>query len=193
MKHKWGGKEGESKKLEKDIHSFCRHTAKWPQLRAVAKNWTTGHRNNHISVPAELLILHGRRLVVACIIIDFSGVTDSCRIARELWGLSRRRISLLLLAVMKCLNSNNSNNECNSSDADFRGLYYQQNLHTALPLCWSVLESLPFKCALSSPTLINTPSKILVCLIIWKIWYIQLDYTAHYINTIANFVWNTSF
>jgi hypothetical protein len=25
----------------------------------------------------------------------------------------------------KSLNSNNSNGECNSSDADFRGLYYQ--------------------------------------------------------------------
>jgi len=76
MKHEWGGKEGESKKLEKDTHPLCKHTEKWPQLTAVAKNWTMGHRYNHISVPAELIILHGRRLVVPCIIFDFSGVTD---------------------------------------------------------------------------------------------------------------------
>jgi len=49
MKHEWGGKEEQSKKLEKDKHSFCKHTAKWPQLKAVVKNWTMGHRNNRIS------------------------------------------------------------------------------------------------------------------------------------------------
>jgi len=40
MKHEWGGKEEESKKLEKDKHSLCNHTAKWPQMKAVVKNWT---------------------------------------------------------------------------------------------------------------------------------------------------------
>jgi len=80
MKHEWGGKEEDSKKLEKDKHSFCKHNAKWPQLKAVAKNWTMGHRNNCISVPEELIILHRRRWVVAYIIIDFSGTNSWCYI-----------------------------------------------------------------------------------------------------------------
>jgi len=70
------GKEEQSKKLEKDKHSFCRHNAKWTQLKAVVKNWETGHRNNCISVPEELVILHGRRWVVAYI-IDFSRTNSS--------------------------------------------------------------------------------------------------------------------
>jgi len=61
MKHEWGGKEEQSKKLEKNKHSFCKHTAKWPQLKAVVKNRMTVHRNIFISVPAELIILNGRR------------------------------------------------------------------------------------------------------------------------------------
>jgi hypothetical protein len=77
MKHELGGKEEQAKKLEKDEHPFCKHTAKWPQLKAVVKNWTTGHRNNRISVPAELIILHGI-WVVAYIITDFSGTNSWC-------------------------------------------------------------------------------------------------------------------
>jgi hypothetical protein len=42
MKHEWGSKETESKKLEKDKRSFCKHTAKRPQLKTVVENWTTG-------------------------------------------------------------------------------------------------------------------------------------------------------
>jgi hypothetical protein len=37
-----------------------------------------GQRNNHISVPAEVIILHGRRELVAYIIIDFSGTNSWC-------------------------------------------------------------------------------------------------------------------
>jgi len=80
MKHDWGDKAEESKKLEKEKHSFCKHTAKWPQLKAVVKNRTTGHRNNCISVPAGLIILHGRRWVIGYIIIDFSGTNSWCYI-----------------------------------------------------------------------------------------------------------------
>jgi len=78
MNHEWGRKEEQSKKLEKVKHSFCKHTAKWPQLNAVVKKLTTGHRNNCISVTAELTILHRRRWVVAYIIIDFSGTNFWC-------------------------------------------------------------------------------------------------------------------
>ena len=78
MKHECGGKEEQSKKLEKDKYSFCSHTAKRPQLKAVVKNWTTGNRNNRTSVPAELIILHGRRRVVAHIITHFSGTNSWC-------------------------------------------------------------------------------------------------------------------
>jgi len=34
-------------------------------------------------------------------------------------------VSSAMFEKDKSLNTNNSNNECNSSDADFRGLYYQ--------------------------------------------------------------------
>jgi len=54
-----GGKEEQSKKLEKDKHSFCKDTVKWTQLKEVVKNWTTGPRNNRISVPAELIMKMG--------------------------------------------------------------------------------------------------------------------------------------
>jgi hypothetical protein len=93
MKHEWGGKEEQSKKLEKDKHSFCKHTAKWPQLKAVVKNWTMGHRNNRFSVPVELIILHRRRWVGAYIIINLFWdkflvlqiyeVHDNCEVFQE--------------------------------------------------------------------------------------------------------------
>jgi hypothetical protein len=44
MKHEWGRKEEEIKKL-KNKHSFHKHIAKWPHLEAELKNWITGHRN----------------------------------------------------------------------------------------------------------------------------------------------------
>lgn len=39
----------------------------------------------------------------------------------------------------------------------------------------------------------NMPSKILVCLMVWKIWYLQLDFIPYYIHAIENFVQNTCF
>ena len=130
MKYEWGGKEEQSKKLEKDRHSFCKHTAKWPQLKAVVKNWTTGHRNNRISVPAELIILHRRRWVVAYIIIDFSGTKFWCyrfmkKCKRTVKPFKKEDITATLVSNEgramfekgKSLNNNNSNDECNSSDA----------------------------------------------------------------------------
>ena len=143
MKHEWRGKVEQSKKLEKNRHSFCKHTAKWPQLKAAVKNWTTDHRNNHISVPAELIILHGRRWVVAyitiiiiiiIIITDFSGTNSWCyrfmkKCKRTVISFKEEDITATLgsnegsamFEKGKSFNSKNSNDECNSSDADFRG------------------------------------------------------------------------
>ena len=129
-------------------NSFCKQTAQWTQLKAVVKNWTTGHRNNCISVPAELIILLGRRRVVAYIITDFSGTNSWCyrfmkKCKRSVMSFKKENITPILgsnegsamFEKGKSLNSNNSNDECNGRVADFRGLYYQKNLHTALPLC----------------------------------------------------------
>ena len=121
--------------------SFCSHTAKWPQLKAVIKNWTnwkTSHRNKRISVPVELIILHRRRWVVAYTITEFSGTNSSCyrfikKCKRSLMSFKKEDITSMLggnegsamFKKGKSLNSNNSKDECNSSDTDFRGLYYQ--------------------------------------------------------------------
>jgi hypothetical protein len=78
INHEWGGKEEQSKELEKNKNSLSKHTAKWTQLKAVVKNRTTGHRNDCIPVPAELIILHGRIWVVEHIITDFSATNSWC-------------------------------------------------------------------------------------------------------------------
>jgi hypothetical protein len=134
MKHEWGSKEEQSKKQEKDKHSFCKHTAKWPQLKAVVKNWTMGHRNNHISVPVDLVILHRRGWVIAHIITNFSGTNSWCyrfmKCKRTVMSFKEEDITPTLgdnegRAMFEKRKSLNSNVEYNSSDADFRGLYHQ--------------------------------------------------------------------
>jgi hypothetical protein len=52
------------------------HTAKWPDLQAVAKNWITDHRHNRISVSKKITIFKARRRV-ATYGIPFSG-TSCC-------------------------------------------------------------------------------------------------------------------
>jgi peptidoglycan/xylan/chitin deacetylase (PgdA/CDA1 family) len=50
MVREWRRYKEVLKKSEKNKHSFCNHTAKWPNLEAEMKNWITDHINNGICV-----------------------------------------------------------------------------------------------------------------------------------------------
>ena len=98
-----------------------------------------GSQENRISVPAELIILHGKRWLVAYIVFDFSGNNSwfyrfmkNCK--RTVNSFKKEDITpnlgsnegIAMFEKGKSLNSNNRNDECNSRDADFTtGLYYQ--------------------------------------------------------------------
>jgi hypothetical protein len=51
----------------------------------------------------------------------------------------------ILLEDNRSSENNNSNDECDSSDEDFRGFCDQKKLHTTLPL-FLVFVNLSFKC-----------------------------------------------
>jgi hypothetical protein len=87
MIREWWKQENQLITLEKNKHSFCTRTAKWPQLETDVKNWVRDHRNNGISVSTKMIICEARRWATTHI-TDFAGTPAWCYRFMKRNGLS---------------------------------------------------------------------------------------------------------
>jgi hypothetical protein len=73
MIREWRKQGNQLISFEKNINSFRRHAAKWPQLETEVKSWVRDHRNNGISVSTKTIVCEARRWAAAHDITDFVG------------------------------------------------------------------------------------------------------------------------